>query len=623
MKLKSRILLITVVATSICATLFGIATIYVFGMLSENDMLKQGKMGAELMRLTLTHEMHEGNPEHIKPFMMKLSNVPGLIDASVIPADSVIKQYGLDISDRRPATPIQLQVLETGKAAHEHLNGQGRIFRYSVPYVASSRDLSNCMNCHQAQEGEVLGVVSLSMDVSEQHEMAMWSIAGIVLLSFLFGTAIVLFFKRMMQPVVETTSDLSKVINRAEAGDFSGRLQKLGDDEVGDIADRTNQFMQVLEDSFGNITKQVEGLSSSTRSASSESLLNHTVRVVNNMVNASHFKQAIENDRDLDDVYGRICRILTDKFALKRFSLYEIANSKNHMKLIAAHGLPEKAELWCDREVSVDSDACRAKRTAQIVTSVDDDQICSAYCGNKLQDDEQLLHICIPIMLSGSVGGVLQVLFTLEEKAQVQNNMAELQTYLSEAAPVVESKRLMQSLKDASMHDPMTNLYNRRFLEGYLDTLIATVQRQKSSVGILMCDVDFFKQVNDTYGHEVGDKVLVKVADILKRTIRTSDLAIRFGGEEFVALLIGADEESSMAVAERMRKTMEDNVFQTGSGPLKKTISIGVSLFPVDGDAFWGCVKFADVAMYQAKETGRNKILRFTKDMWKEGEGNY
>jgi diguanylate cyclase (GGDEF)-like protein len=201
--------------------------------------------------------------------------------------------------------------------------------------------------------------------------------------------------------------------------------------------------------------------------------------------------------------------------------------------------------------------------------------------------------------------------------------MLTLRTYLDEAAPVIDAKRLMQSLKDAAMRDPMTRLYNRRFLEGYLDTLLATVHRQKSSVGILMCDVDFFKQVNDTFGHDTGDKVLIAVAEILKRAVRGSDLVIRFGGEEFVVLLMGADEDRTMSIAEKVRATMETQVFQTSAGPLKKTISLGVSMFPQDGEAFWACVKFADVAMYQAKETGRNKVLRFTRDMWKESDGSY
>lgn len=114
------------------------------------------------------------------------------------------------------------------------------------------------------------------------------------------------------------------------------------------------------------------------------------------------------------------------------------------------------------------------------------------------------MHVCIPLMLSGSVGGVLQIIFTKSEAAHVKKILPTLRGYLAEAAPVVETKRLMQSLKEASMHDPMTGLYNRRFLEEYLDTLMSGVERKKTTLGILMCDVDFFKQVNDTLGHDVA-----------------------------------------------------------------------------------------------------------------------
>ena len=95
-------------------------------------------------------------------------------------------------------------------------------------------------------------------------------------------------------------------------------------------------------------------------------------------------------------------------------------------------------------------------------------------------------------------------------------------------------------------------------------------------------------------------------------------MLIRYGGEEFLVLLIGADEEKMMEIAERLRTEVETYNFPTSSGPLKKTISIGAALYPDDSDSFWGCVKFADVALYEAKETGRNKALRYVKDMWKE-----
>ncbi len=623
LQLKSKMFLVIIFITMGCAALFATAAWQVLHKLSERDLQHQGRMAAELMRMTITHEMFEGSPSHIQPYLARLNEIPGFVDAYLIPAESVRQQMHMTVAKRKTPTATETNVFKTGQSNGEYVAGNRQLFRYSVPYIARSTGTPNCMQCHQAQEGEVLGVVSFGMDVSAQHTVALWSIAGIAVLSLLFGVVITFALKRLINPIVTTTEALSEVIHYAEAGDFSKRMVKHSDDEIGVITEKTNQLMDILENSFGNMSKQVEELTGTCHDNRDGGLLARTVRAVNNMVSALNFKQLIENDRDLTDVYSRITRVLNRQFGIARYSLYEVANSKNHLTLIAAEGVPAPAELWCEREVLVDADACRAKRTAQIISSHNEDEICSAFCGNKIQMEQKLLHRCIPIMLSGSVGGVLQVVYTREETETVRENIFTLQSYLTEAAPVIETKRLMQSLKDASMHDPMTGLYNRRFLDGYLETLLATVQRQKVSVGILMCDVDFFKQVNDTFGHEVGDKVLIKVADILKNAVRTSDLVIRFGGEEFIALLIGADEEVSLRVAERIRQSMAASAFQTSNGPLKKTISVGVSLFPVDSDGFWNCLKFADVALYQAKETGRDKVLRFSKEMWKEGGENY
>lgn len=131
-----------------------------------------------------------------------------------------------------------------------------------------------------------------------------------------------------------------------------------------------------------------------------------------------------------------------------------------------------------------------------------------------------------------------------------------------------------------------------------------------------MCDIDYFKQVNDVYGHNVGDMILKDTSIIIKKQIREADLAIRFGGEEFLVLLIDINEGEAEGLAEKIRKTMEDTKFKVPDGTLKKTISLGVTEFPVDTDSFWQAIKFADVALYKAKETGRNKSLRFNKEMW-------
>jgi diguanylate cyclase (GGDEF)-like protein len=188
---------------------------------------------------------------------------------------------------------------------------------------------------------------------------------------------------------------------------------------------------------------------------------------------------------------------------------------------------------------------------------------------------------------------------------------------------VIETKQLMSTLRESSLVDGLTGLYNRRFLQDHSNQIIAGVLRRKKQISLLMCDMDYFKQVNDEHGHDIGDLVLKDTSHILKNSIRESDVVIRFGGEEFLILLIDTDPDYGIQVAQKIRENIENYKFKSSKGGiLKKTLSIGVSEFPKDTDGFWQAIKFADVALYRAKDTGRNKAIRFTSDLWEES-GNF
>ena len=168
----------------------------------------------------------------------------------------------------------------------------------------------------------------------------------------------------------------------------------------------------------------------------------------------------------------------------------------------------------------------------------------------------------------------------------------------------------------------MTGLKNRRFLEEYAETLISQCKRRNVPMTLLMMDLDYFKPVNDTYGHDAGDQVLRELAVLLQENVRESDLVIRYGGEEFLIVLLETDAESSLQVAEKIRAAVEKHKFKVGGTSLSKTISAGLADYPNDGQAFWQVLKFADVSLYAAKEGGRNQVVRFHKDLWSE-DGDY
>lgn len=168
---------------------------------------------------------------------------------------------------------------------------------------------------------------------------------------------------------------------------------------------------------------------------------------------------------------------------------------------------------------------------------------------------------------------------------------------------------LRRSLERA-VKDPLTSMHNRRHLEQHLGPLVAQNSERGRPVSLLILDVDHFKAVNDTYGHDVGDEVLREVARRITSSLRGIDLSCRFGGEEFVAAFSGTDAATALQIGERLRRKIADEPFPiaTPSGPLAVTISIGVAT-SVPGDTAQTLLKRADLALYRAKKEGRNRVV--------------
>lgn len=175
------------------------------------------------------------------------------------------------------------------------------------------------------------------------------------------------------------------------------------------------------------------------------------------------------------------------------------------------------------------------------------------------------------------------------------------------------------ALQELSLKDPLTGLFNRRYLLEYEKKIVAGVLRQKKSIGLLMCDLDNFKQVNDIHGHDGGDTVLRAISCMIRKSVREADIVIRFGGEELLAILLDINEGDSMRIAEKVRAGVEQLRIQLADCMIRKTVSIGVSEFPDDADTLCACVWNADKALYQANELGRNRCVKFGGDAAAEG----
>lgn len=414
-----------------------------------------------------------------------------------------------------------------------------------------------------------LGIVSADNNTARLLIFSVALMAIFLLVFFAFWIS-----RSLLRPIRAMTEQIES-ISEGDI-DLSKKILITSGDEIGELSGRFNKLLDTIYD-------------------------------------MNFFKRIIEEDDTPQDVYSRLGNAFAS-LGLDGHQIYEVSNSKNTMRPMSVtpeHGNSDN----CDRDVLVNCNLCRAKKTGDVVSSANYPGICKHF----LSVDKH--HICVPMIIGDSTGGVAQFVFGVDsDPDDMRKRVMRAQQYIKEALPVLEAKRLMDTLKESSLRDPMTGLYNRRFLEEYSETLVAMTHRRGTNLSLLMCDLDFFKEVNDSYGHNVGDAVLKETSNIIRDSVRSSDIVVRFGGEEFLAVLQDSKEGECKNVAEKIRKRIEETKVKMPRGFIQKTISIGISEFPKDTANFWQSIKFADIALYKAKDSGRNRCIRFTKDMWTSEE---
>ena len=187
---------------------------------------------------------------------------------------------------------------------------------------------------------------------------------------------------------------------------------------------------------------------------------------------------------------------------------------------------------------------------------------------------------------------------------------ARVRTQIRRHRYAMELRQSVNNSIAQAVTDDLTGLYNRRYFDRHLNVLLGKAQEQERNLAVMILDIDHFKSVNDTYGHDVGDVVLREFSARVKRNIRGVDLACRFGGEEFVVLMPDTDVSNAEMIAERVRQSIGEKPFEIKSQrPLTVTVSVGVSLNESMADTPESLIKRADLALYRAKREGRNRVI--------------
>lgn len=574
------------------------------------NAIEKSKMTAEIVRDGLTAHMVNGMMDKREFFLGNIANIKDVQALWIVRADNVIKQYGEGMQNEKPRDTIDNQVLKEGISVREiHEDAQNAILRVTIPYIATAYGNPNCLTCHNVQEGDVLGAISMEFNINEVRQTGAMTIAKIFAINVIFIIISLWATHHYFKPYMKLFENLQQGIKRARTGDFTFRFTTTLKDAGSEVAEQMNTLFQKMEDTFGGIKHNLNTFATRSSISCSDPLSTAGI-IIQELSDVYKFKKTIELDSTKDAIYQRFIYVLKEKFGFTHFALYEVEKNSKERKLIHI----TDHESFCLPIADQNAIECRAYRTASDVYSTDFPNLCT----NCAEEKE---YSCIPFNINDDLALILS--FSAKSVSEIeQMNLAlpSIKNYFEAAKAVIESRTLMDKLRDSSLRDGATKLYNRRFLEEFIDKTSEQATRSHISYAILMIDIDYFKMVNDTYGHDSGDIVIKSLAEILQQSIRKADLAIRYGGEEFLVLLYNTTPEGAIQVAEKIRTRFNEKKFQFGNDTIEKTLSIGIAHFPTQADSIWKVIKFADLALYEGKHAGRNRVIEFEDRMFSGGD---
>lgn len=518
---------------------------------------------AEAVRDGLTAHMINGAMHNKELFLENMSRHQNVKNLKVLRSDSVNEQFPKNETTSYVYSDMEKEVLQTKKSITKVVeSSKNLVMNVTIPYIATSHSTPNCLSCHtNVKEGDVLGIISMDVDLDSVKDEGLAIITKIIVITLIFLIIAIFATRHFIRPYIKLFEDLELGIDKAYKGDFSYKVTTSLSDDAGKVAQRLNELSDIFR-----------------------------------------FKKTIELDATKQDIYNRLAHILINHLSIKDFVIFEINDSKKEKNVVYKTDFS-----WNENLINSNISFCRAYRTSSEVFSTEFHKICeSCYCENAEM-------ICLPFSINDSYSLLLHIRSTSKEEVEViKESIAIIKNYFDIAQPVLESKLLMNILKDSSLKDALTGLYNRRYLDEFVDE----IQDSSKTFSILMADIDYFKQINDKYGHDMGDKVLKGISDVLRANIKGSDLAIRFGGEEFLILLFNITPQNAVKKAEEIRIEFSKKIFRSNEGDFSKTLSIGLSHYPHQSDTIWHSIKYADVALYEAKNSGRNKVIEFKDSMF-------
>lgn len=313
------------------------------------------------------------------------------------------------------------------------------------------------------------------------------------------------------------------------------------------------------------------------------------------------FGDLLQSCRSIEEIYAIIKRSALQLFPTDSGVLYLYNDSRTQLYSSVMWGSEPQPE-------SMSPDDCWALRLGQ--TNLYSDPEKSLPCGHI--SDKKRPCICVPVAAQGETLGTFHIAVGrgFEDRQYLDARQRVAVSAAEHIGLSLQNLRLRESLREMSLRDPLTGLYNRRHMDAAFDREISKAKRKECPISVILLDIDHFKKVNDEYGHEAGDAVLKGLGALLTKSVRTSDIACRYGGEEFLLILPEADMNIAYKRAEGIRLAFGKMQVQVGGRVLQNfKISAGISTFPYCGENAETVIASADSALYKAKESGRDRVF--------------
>lgn len=523
----------------------------------------------------------------------RLSAHPQPADGELIVADrtGVVIASAPDqswIGKTLPASHLsRLNLIMPGEADLPGLDGAVRLFGY-VPIAASASQ--GIYVAYGLEKNVALAYIRASTGRG-----AAASAAGIfmaALMTFWFGRRFI------GQPV----SSLLAISEQWRKGDWSARAPTAETKtEFGQLARAFNDMAEAVHVELAHRERTETLLTKSHSELVHRSrLLEAHTNIVGLLAKMAHRLQGCATEDEFADVVSRFAPQILPGIP---GALYFLSNSRNLLRALATWNAPAGLE---SEFAPAD---CWALRRGQnhTVSAMRSEVVCGHVKENVITE-----YSCRPLVAQGETIGLLCLEASLPATKPEAGNSPishDVDIFAENISLAMGNQRLRESLRNQSIRDPLTGLFNRRYLEEALELDLARAKRSGSSVSLIMGDADHFKQFNDSFGHDAGDLVLKRIAEVMRINIRKGDLACRYGGEEFIILLHSANVDEANARAEVIReaiKSMHLTFRDQALGPL--TISLGVATFPTHAEDGAALITAADSAMYAAKHAGRDRV---------------